>query len=159
MQLLSTARDRGARPFFDTAWDPGGFPAQTRAEIQELLPFVDVFLPNQVEACALADQPDGAAQAGRILQLMSGGWVVIKLGSRGCLALGPDGAEIAVEAPAVAVNDTTGAGDAFNAALVYGLGSGASWPDALRAASAFASTVISRPSDGRHTVGVTGTAS
>lgn len=156
LQLLSTARDRGARTFFDTAWDPGGFPAQTRAEVQELLPFVDVFLPNEVEACALAGEPDDAAQAGRTLQLRSGGWVVIKLGPRGCLALGPDGAEIAAPAPFVAVNDTTGAGDAFNAALVHGLGTGLSWPDALGAATAFASTVISRPSGGRHAVGVTG---
>ena len=89
--------------------------------MRELLPSVDVFLPNEVEACALADRPGDAAQAARALQVVSGGWVVVKLGPRGCLAVGPDGTEIAVPAPAVTVADTTGAGDAFNAGLVHAL--------------------------------------
>jgi sugar/nucleoside kinase (ribokinase family) len=90
-RLLGTARDRGARTFFDTTWDADGFSAQTRAEVRELLPSVDVFLPNEVEACALADRPGDAAQAARALQRVSGGWVVVKLGPSGCLAVGPDG--------------------------------------------------------------------
>jgi sugar/nucleoside kinase (ribokinase family) len=58
-RLLGVARQRGARTFFDTTWDPDGFSAQTRAEVRELLPSVDVFLPNEVEACAIAAGPDG----------------------------------------------------------------------------------------------------
>src|SRR5262249_42924874 len=46
-QLLDTARVRGGRTFFDTAWDPDGFPAEARAEVHDLLPFADVFLPNE----------------------------------------------------------------------------------------------------------------
>ena len=53
-RLLDTARARGGRTFFDTTWDPDGFSSQTRAEVRGLLPSVDVFLPNEVEACALA---------------------------------------------------------------------------------------------------------
>src|SRR5205085_1883584 len=45
--LLETARGRGARTFFDTTWDPDGFPSQARAEVRELLASVDVFLPNE----------------------------------------------------------------------------------------------------------------
>src|SRR5436305_4795955 len=30
--LLADAQAHGARTFFDTAWDPGGFPAPARAE-------------------------------------------------------------------------------------------------------------------------------
>lgn len=149
--LLATARAAGARTFFDTAWDPGGFSAATRAEVMQLLALVDVFLPNEAEARALAGATDGSpAEAARDLQAASGGWVVMKLGADGCLAVGPDAAELAVAAPAVDVADTTGAGDAFNAALVNAMSEGFEWPDALEAATLFASTVVARPSNDRH---------
>jgi sugar/nucleoside kinase (ribokinase family) len=154
-RLLDTARSRGARTFFDTTWDPEGFSGKTRAEVRELLPSVDVFLPNEVEACALADGTGDAAAAARVLQSQSGGWVVVKLGPRGCVAVGPDGVEIAVPAPAVAVADTTGAGDAFNAGLVASLARGAGWHEAVTVATHFATTIVARPSDHRYQVSVT----
>ena len=148
--LLDTARARGARTFFDTTWDPDGFSPQTRAEVRNLLPSVDVFLPNEVEACALADLAGDGPQAGRALQSVSGGWVVVKLGADGCFAVGPDGTELAVPAPAMTVADTTGAGDAFNAGLVHALAYGAGWHEALTTATRFATTIISRPSNNRY---------
>jgi sugar/nucleoside kinase (ribokinase family) len=155
-RLLETARARGACTFFDTTWDPEGFSRQTRAEVRNLLPSVDVFLPNELEACALADLPGDAARAARALQVVSGGWVVVKLGPRGCVAVGPDGTEIAVPAPAMTVADTTGAGDAFNAGLVHALASGVSWREALTMATRFATTIISRPSNNRYRIALTG---
>jgi argininosuccinate lyase len=149
-RLLDTARERGSRTFFDTTWDPEGFAPETQAEVRDLLPAVDVFLPNRAEACAIADQPGNVAAAARMLQGVSRGWVVVKLGPDGCLAAGPDGAELAVPAPAVAVADTTGAGDAFNAGLVGALSHGEDWPEALTTATQFATTVIARPSDNRY---------
>jgi sugar/nucleoside kinase (ribokinase family) len=155
--LLASAQEDGARTYFDTAWDPEGFPEATRAEIRRLLPWVDVFVPNEAEACALAGvapgDPGAAPAAARTLQAASGGWVVVKLGARGCLAAGPDGAELAVPAPATSVADTTGAGDTFNAGLVRALAGGASWADALAAATRFASEIISRPSNERYRIG------
>jgi sugar/nucleoside kinase (ribokinase family) len=149
--LLARAREHGARTFFDTAWDPNNFQSATRAEVAEVLAYVDVFLPNEAEACALADvAPGDAGHAARRLQGFSGGWVVVKLGARGCLAAGPQGEELTVSAPAVEVADTTGAGDAFNAGLVNALSDGAEWPEALRAATSFASSIIARPSSERH---------
>ena len=79
-QLFATARELGARTYFDTAWDTDGFTAPTREELHAILPLVDVFLPNEAEACALAGT-DSVAKAGRDLQRRSGGWVVIKLGA------------------------------------------------------------------------------
>jgi argininosuccinate lyase len=150
-ELLATARGSGARTFFDTAWDPEGFPPNTRAEVRALLPWVDVFLPNEAEVCAIADVDAGdALGAARKLQAVSGGWVVVKLGARGSLAVGPGGAELTVAAPVVAAADTTGAGDAFNAGLIRALADDSPWPDALDAAARFASSVISRPSGDRH---------
>ena len=154
-RLLDAARARGGRTFFDTTWDPDGFSSQSRNEVLGLLPSVDVFLPNEVEACAIAGGGDDAAAAARALQAVSGGWVVVKLGPRGCLAVGPDGAELAVTAPATTVADTTGAGDAFNAGLVDALARGAGWQEALTAATRFATTIVSRPSNERYRVALT----
>jgi sugar/nucleoside kinase (ribokinase family) len=155
-RLLDTARACGGRTFFDTTWDPDGFSRETRAEVRELLPSVDVFLPNEVEACALADRPGDAAQAARTLHAVSGGWVVVKLGPSGCLAVGPEGAEMSVPAPAVTVGDTTGAGDAFNAGLIHALAGGAGWHEALTQATRFATRIISRPSNDRYRIALTG---
>ena len=92
------------------------------------------------------------AKAGRELQRRSGGWVVIKLGADGCMAFGPHGGRLASPAPVVEPQDTTGAGDAFNAGLVAALAAGQDWPDALAAATGFASSVVARPSNNRHAV-------
>jgi sugar/nucleoside kinase (ribokinase family) len=150
-RLLERCRAMGGQTFFDTAWDPGGFPAATRAEVLDLLPAVDVFLPNEAEACALAGAgPDGVSWAARTLQRVGGGWVVVKRGASGCLAVGPDEVELEAAAPAVTVADTTGAGDAFNAGLITALSGDADWPEALQAAVEFASDIIARPSHERH---------
>jgi argininosuccinate lyase len=151
-RLLRTARDLGARTYFDTAWDTDGFAAKTREEIHAILPLVDVFLPNEAEARALAGT-ESVTKAGRDLQRRSGGWVVIKLGADGCVAFGPQGGRLASPAPVIEPTDTTGAGDAFNAGLVSTFASGRGWPEALEAATGLASSLLARPSNDRHTVG------
>jgi sugar/nucleoside kinase (ribokinase family) len=148
--LLRTARDAGATTYFDTAWDPHGWAPDTRAEVRDLLPDVQVFLPNEAEALALAGVSDSVHEAARVLQRISGGWVVVKLGPRGCLAVGPDGAELSAPAPAMPIADSTGAGDAFNAGLIAALSDGKSWPDALAAATGLATAIAARPSDARY---------
>ncbi|HWK28487.1 MAG TPA: carbohydrate kinase family protein [Solirubrobacter sp.] len=150
-RLFTTARALGARTYFDTAWDTAGFPPATREELYGILPLVDVFLPNEAEACALAGV-ESVAKAGRDLQRRSGGWVVIKLGADGCVAYGPHGGRLQAGAPAIAPEDTTGAGDAFNAGLLAALAAGRDLPDALEAANGLATSLLARPSNGRHTV-------
>jgi sugar/nucleoside kinase (ribokinase family) len=149
--LFQSAREVGARTYFDTAWDTEGFTPATREEIHAILPLVDVFLPNEAEARALAGT-DSVTRAGRDLQRCSGGWVVVKLGADGCMAFGPHGERLSSPAPAIEPMDTTGAGDAFNAGLVSALASGREWPEALEAATGLASSLLARPSDDRHTV-------
>jgi len=147
--LLDAARAAGARTYFDTAWDPDNFAPKTRAQLRALLASVDVFLPNEAEARAIAGEGDVHA-AGRALQEASGGWVVVKLGARGCLAVGPGGEELSASPPAVAVAaDTTGAGDAFNAGLVTALSADRDWGAAIEAATRFATEIVSRPSHER----------
>jgi sugar/nucleoside kinase (ribokinase family) len=45
--------------------------------------------------------------------------------------------------------DTTGAGDAFNAALVTALSGNGDWAAAIEAATRFATEIVSRPSHER----------
>jgi sugar/nucleoside kinase (ribokinase family) len=149
-KLLRDARAAGATTFFDTAWDPDGWPVATRDELRPVLAEVDVFLPNESEARALAGRAGSPEEAARLLRSISGGWVVVKLGRRGCFAAGPDGFELAVPAPSVDVADSTGAGDAFNAGLLNALADGRDWPEALVGATELASTIVSRPSSSRY---------
>jgi sugar/nucleoside kinase (ribokinase family) len=148
-QLLRRAHDNGATTLFDAGWDLDDWPEPARREVADLLPLVDVFLPNDDEATALTGEEDPLASA-RALQGISGGWVVVKRGAAGCVAAGPDGAELTVPAPPVDVTDTTGAGDAFNAGLLHALARDLGWEEALTFATRVASTVVSRPSADRY---------
>jgi sugar/nucleoside kinase (ribokinase family) len=149
-ELLGRARAAGATTFFDTSWDPGGWLSSTKEELRELLAYVDVFLPNEAEVRAISGFAGSVEEAARLLQASSGGWVVVKLGRRGCFAVGPGEVELSVAAPETEVGDSTGAGDAFNAGLIAALAEERPWPEALGAATSFASTVISRPTGERY---------
>jgi sugar/nucleoside kinase (ribokinase family) len=90
-----------------------------------VLSSVDVFLPNEEEACGIAGVDD-AGEAARMLCAAGAGVVAVKRGARGALASAGD-TMIEVPAPAgVAVVDSTGAGDSFNAGFIAGHLKG--WP-------------------------------
>lgn len=148
LKLLERVRAAGGRTLFDCGWDPAGWPQETKREIVELLPLVDYFLPNEVEAGCLTGIEDPVAAA-RVLGRISGGWVIVKLGKEGCVAVGA-GQEHVISAPSVRVADTTGAGDAFNAGLLYALAGGTEVTVALRLATRLATTVVSRASENRY---------
>ena len=96
--------------------DPGCDPSQDwNGTLSDVLPLVDVFLPNEVEVKQItqsAQAERGARQLAQEVKL-----VVVKLGPHGCLAVSGD--EL-VHAPgySVTVADTTCCGDAFNAGFL-----------------------------------------
>jgi sugar/nucleoside kinase (ribokinase family) len=141
--LMTRVRRAGGSVLFDAGWDPAGWVPSTIAAIAELLPWVDFFLPNGIEARAMTGEAD-THSAARALQAESGGWVVVKLGADGCVAVGPDAAEARTPAPSVDVVDTVGAGDAFDGGLVAALRDGAEVPDAMAFATHVASMHVSR---------------
>jgi len=86
--------------------------------LEEILPQIDVFLPNETEAMGLSRtttvQEAIVFISGR---MRPGGLVVVTTGKSGAIAR--RGAEEFVgTSPTVEVVDTTGAGDAFNAAFI-----------------------------------------
>jgi ribokinase len=129
-ELLATLRARGIGTSLDTNWDPAGL----WRGIAELLPLVDVLLPNRAELGAIAAVADAAvvgvsgddsSAAAGLARL--GVRVVVKDGAAGGWSLDPSGTRTAVASIHVAVVDTTGAGDSFDAgylaAIAYGVDS------------------------------------
>ncbi len=129
--FLSRAKAEGATVSFDPNWDP-----ENRWEgIQELLPLIDILLPNSAEAVALTGEPD-VLRASRLLT-KSGPLVVTKLGAQGAIAVQGDkvwsfdpAADGQAE-PIIPV-DTVGAGDNFDAGFIRAWMTGAEIPKCLR---------------------------
>lgn len=134
-ELFARAHEAGATTSLDTNADPAGL----WSGVAEVLPYVDVLLPNRAEAIALAAQltsatPASLEAAARALA-SHGPIVVVKDGADG--ALGVRGGEcIRVPAPTVEVVDTTGAGDTFNAAFIQAWISQLPLEECLRIAAA-----------------------
>lgn len=119
-RLLTLARSAGLRVSMDTNLDPTG----RFAGLAELLPLVDLVLPNASEALAMAAAlgalTDDPAQAA--LGLAAHGPVaVVKNGADGALLARPDGSVVTRTGRAIHPVDTTGAGDTFDAAFLAAL--------------------------------------
>ena len=117
--LLARARVCGVT----TSLDPGFDPAQQwGSALRELLPLLDVFLPNALEACAIS----GAATPQQALRAFANGVTrtVVKCGAEGAIALDHDGEVLAEPAIRVDAVDSTGAGDSFDAGFLHAWRSG-----------------------------------
>jgi sugar/nucleoside kinase (ribokinase family) len=132
--LLQVARATGTTTSLDTNDDPTG---RWALPGPALLALVDYLLPNAREAAALSghDVAD-PVRAARALA-GQGPRVVVKCGGEGAVAV--DGARVLrarLGPPERGLVDTVGAGDAFDAGLLYGLADGRGLPDAMRLAVA-----------------------
>lgn len=112
-KLFQAAHQKGLTTSLDTNWDPD----QQWVGVKEILPFTDIFLPNENEALSLSRE-NSVESAARALAEIAG-TVAVKLGGQGALAV--RNAEL-VSTPALAVKvvDTVGAGDTFDAGFVFG---------------------------------------
>ena len=113
--LIKLTHQHGGRVFFDcqyvtiTLEEPG---------LADTLRMVDVFAPNQSEACQLTGLDDPAKAATRLAEFCP--LVVVKAGGQGAYAQSGGQAWHAPALP-VEVVDTTGAGDSFNAGFLAGM--------------------------------------
>jgi sugar/nucleoside kinase (ribokinase family) len=110
--------------------------------LSELLPYLDIFSCNLVEASQITGLVDERAAA-RYLHTMGARTVIIKLGARGCVLSTADSQEV-VPAPKVQVVDTTGAGDAFSAGLIAAIIRGESLMAACQWANAVAARIVTQ---------------
>lgn len=138
-EALRIARSAGVRTLLN--------PAPARPLSGELLALVDVLTPNESELRVLLglapnDPTPTETLVGRLLD-RGCELVVVTLGRRGALVATRDGLEV-VPARRAAVVDTTGAGDAFNAALGVSLASGLGVMESVRRAVAAGALAVTR---------------
>ncbi|WP_022705164.1 carbohydrate kinase family protein [Pseudorhodobacter ferrugineus] len=120
----------------DCAWDTQ---VLARGDLVDLLAGADVFLPNRVEAAALARHAPLAAYAPL---------VVVKNGKNGAEAFA-QGHQTHRPALPVKVVDTVGAGDAFNAGFLDRWLDGANLTECLDAGARVASVALARQGGAR----------
>jgi len=110
--LLKKARRAGLTTSMDPGWDPRG-----RWTLEDLYPWIDVLLVNEMEAKALTGSTRPASAAKALADKVT--LAVVKAGDQGAFAATKSGDWSASSYPVEAV-DTTGAGDTFDAAFIDG---------------------------------------
>lgn len=123
-------------------------PAPARHLPEGLLACADFLVPNEIEAAAMSGIAVGsvetAIEAGRKLRKAGAGTVLVTLGSKGVVEVGP-GAARHYPARQVEAVDTTAAGDTFIGGLCAALVHGRPLPVAIGFAQAAAAISVTRP--------------
>jgi sugar/nucleoside kinase (ribokinase family) len=124
--LFRIAKEAGLSTSLDTNDDPED---RWERDVLDVLPWVDVLLPNQREACRLAGVDDSLIALEFLAKRAP--LVIMKRGEKGAIAR--RGSEI-VEAssPRIAAVDTIGAGDSFDAGFLHQFIRGAKIEECLR---------------------------
>lgn len=122
-------------------------PAPARELPAELVQVLDVIVPNESELRALTGRPtdslDDVEAAADLLRARGPQTVIVTLGARGVLVVGPGGRMHLPGVPVTAV-DTSGAGDAFCGALVTFLVEGSTMVEAAWRANGVAALSVTR---------------
>jgi sugar/nucleoside kinase (ribokinase family) len=112
-ELFRYLKSKGLTISLDTNDDPDD---RWAGGLHELLGYVDVFLPNEREACKVAGTEDLDAGIEKLSKLVP--LVVVKVGSKGAIA--QRGSERFTSPPQeVVAIDTIGAGDSFDAGFLH----------------------------------------
>jgi sugar/nucleoside kinase (ribokinase family) len=135
--VFAAARAAGAKVVLDVGVPR---PGEYRSRFDQLLPLVDVFLPNTDEAALILGEADPIRQAEEFHR-MGAGTVVITMGGEGSVLV--DGRQ-RLRAGVYPVNyvDGSGGGDAFDAGYIYGLLHGLDAAGCLKVASALGASCV-----------------
>jgi ribokinase len=123
-------------------------PAPAAPLPDDLLALTDLCIPNETELETLIGGTvwslEEAEAAGQVLRQRGPAEVIVTLGARGALVIGPAGAMHCAPVAVRAV-DPTAAGDAFIGSLAVFLAQGMPLLQAARTASAVAAMTVTRP--------------
>jgi sugar/nucleoside kinase (ribokinase family) len=112
-ELFKRLRSKGLTISLDTNDDPED---RWEGDLHDLLQHVDVFLPNEREACKAAGTEDLEEAVSKLSQLVP--LLVVKLGPKGALAQ-RDSNRFTAASKEVTPVDTVGAGDSFDAGFLH----------------------------------------
>lgn len=135
--VFRRAAQRGLITSLDTGYDPY---ERWNSGLRELLPLVDIFLPNEIESTSITGQADAIAAARELAR--RGNHVALKLGAEGSRLYHGESEEWAPPFP-VQVADTTCCGDAFDAGFVAAWLAGEPPKECLRWGNAMGAIVAS----------------
>jgi sugar/nucleoside kinase (ribokinase family) len=137
---IELAKQHGVKVAF-TASDPF-LVNSIRDEIWELITGpVDLFFCNEQEAKSLTGDSDAIASASKIHEHAEN--VALTLGEKGSIVM-HGGEAFPIEGVSVPAVDTTGAGDMYAGALLYGITNGMNWRQAGHLASHAAARVVAQ---------------
>lgn len=113
--IFQRAHALGLTTSLDTNWDPD---ESWNSGLQGLLPYADVFLPNEQEA-RLISRADTVDQSLQVFEGLGVHTIALKRGRRGSVAVSGN-QKISCELPPVSGGDSIGAGDSFDAGFLAG---------------------------------------
>ena len=137
--ILKKAKELGVTVSLDTNWDPD---EKWDGGIGEVLPYVDIFLPNENELMLITGKnniEDALHYAGEMVPT-----IAVKCGADGAYAY-CKGVVYKCAAMKITVADTVGAGDSFNGGFIYGFLSGLSIDQCLKYGTTCGSLNASKP--------------
>jgi sugar/nucleoside kinase (ribokinase family) len=125
-ELYRRMKSAGLTTSLDTNDDPGD--CWDNSIIEDILPHVDILLPNEREAMKMSQTEDLEMALSRLAQKVH--TVVIKVGANGAVAT-QNGRRYSAPAVQVKVVDPIGAGDSFNAGFLHQFVRGRDLPTCL----------------------------
>jgi sugar/nucleoside kinase (ribokinase family) len=145
-KLFREAKTHGISTSFDTGWDPEE--VWNTDEIVQLVEYTDLFIPsedefNQIFATSHLEQAKQKLPTAR-------GTIAVKCGSKGALIFDGKSNQLNVPAFDILPIDTTGAGDSFNAGLIYGFLNGKKETELLEFANACGAMATQRIGGATH---------
>jgi len=118
-KILAKAQSFGVKTILDTGWDPNGWNEKEIEKLGDLLKNVDFFSPNFDEGKMIAKKQKPEEIVETLLEFGCGK-VALKMGEKGCI-IADRNRLVTLQGFKVEAKDTTGAGDAFNAGITYGI--------------------------------------
>jgi sugar/nucleoside kinase (ribokinase family) len=135
--VFSRARAKGIRTVLDVV-TPG--PADYLPRLKELLPEVDLFVPNDHEGLLITGLQDPLAQA-ETFQGIGARTTIVTMGDRGAILV-TDGLRLRANSYQMPFVDGTGGGDAFAAGYIAAILNGLGAEESLRMASAVGASCV-----------------
>ena len=138
INIFRKAKEAGLTTSLDTNDDPED---RWSSEIQLLLKYTDILLPNEREACKLAQMNDVERAAEALSQKVR--VLVVKRGSQGAMVRVAKEKYMAFP-PVVDVADPVGAGDSFDAGFIHEFIRGSKIEDCLKFANVAGALSVTR---------------